>query len=170
MNVKFVKIEKKDTPTYPSVYEAGAIYFDENKKQIMLGQGTAIPTTYGGAVADASIMSEDGHSYLIIKDANDGDLVKLDLSQFADATAMASAIATKIENITAADAIVATASTAAGVKSTKIELKLNENQGDVSLSQDGTGLKAAVSLKESITVAGGPLADDIQDNWPTDAE
>lgn len=196
-NVKFIKITKKENPTYPSTYEAGAIYFDENKKQIMLGAGTATPTVYGGKVADATLVDKK----LTIKFSDGTADVVVDLSDVASATATATELAKKLETISGDEADGLHAISASKTDSTaKITLDIasGEDAGNVALTKTTTGLSASVdiptvtvtdveggtdtaakivdkkvhvdvALGKAITIAGGPLANNVQetgDSWP----
>lgn len=197
-NVKFIKVKSGSTFPTTGIIE-GAIYFDENAKQIKLGGANNAVTAYGGKVADATLVDKK----LTIK-FSDGtaDLV-VDLSDVASATAMAAALAKKIDTLTGdresgKHAIVTSVTGTTG----KVELDIatGSDAGNVVLTKTDTGLSASVdiptvtvpvtgvtngqdtkatltnkqvkvdvALTNAITVAGGPLADDIQDNWPADA-
>lgn len=198
-NVKFIKITKKENPTYPSTYTAGAIYFDENKKQIMLGAGTATPTVYVGKVADATLADKK----LTIKFSDGTADVVVDLSDVASATAMATELVKKLETISgdAADGKHAISASKTGIAAkVTLDIASGDDAGNVELTKTATGLSASVNiptvtvpvtgvengtdteakivnkkvhvdvaLGKAITIAGGPLANNVQetgDTWP----
>lgn len=194
-NVKFIKVKVGSTFPTTGIIE-GAIYFDENTKQIKLGGAANAVTTYGGKVADAVLEGD----CLIIKFSDGTPDLRFDFSDIASASemetrlkALETAIATKIDTLTSTDGIiavlkdgatgdvglnVATGTDAGNVtfKKTKTGLAANvnipvtgaANGQDTKATITGKQVKVDVSLTDAITVAGGPLADDIQDNWPTD--
>lgn len=203
-NVKFIKVKVGSTFPTTGIIE-GAIYFDENTKQIKLGGAANAVTTYGGKVADAIL--EGG--CLVIKFSDGTADLRFDFSDIASASemetrlkALETAIVTKMDTLVGdKDAVGNHAITASKTGTTGkvvLDIASGEDAGNVVLTKTKTGLAASVtipedtitgvtdgkdtkaalvnkkvkvdvSLTEAITVAGGPLADDIQDNWPTDA-
>lgn len=195
-NVKFIKVKVGSTFPTTGIIE-GAIYFDENTKQIKLGGAANAVTTYGGKVADAILEGD----CLVIKFSDGTADLRFDFSDIASASemetrlkALETAIATKIDTLTSTDGIidvlkdgttgdiglnVATGTDAGNVtlKKTKTGLAANvnipvtsaANGQDTKATITSKQVKVDVALTDAITVAGGPLADDIQDNWPTDA-
>ena len=197
-NVKFIKVRVGSTFPTTGIIE-GAIYFDENTKQIKLGGAANAVTTYGGKVADA-IYDEVAKTFTVKFSDGTKDIV-LDFSDCASAAEMASRLktiedtrATKIDTLQAGDNVISV-SKEGTTGTVGLKIATGSDAGNVALVKTRTGLAAGVSvpvkgvvdgadtkatlthtqvkvdvaLTDAITVAGGPLADDIQDNWPTDA-
>ena len=197
-NVKFIKVRVGSTFPTTGIIE-GAIYFDENTKQIKLGGAANAVTTYGGKVADA-IYDEVAKTFTVKFSDGTKDIV-LDFSDCASAAEMASrlktiedTLATKIDTLQAGDNVISV-SKEGTTGTVGLKIATGSDAGNVALVKTRTGLAASVSvpvkgvvdgadtkatltntqvkvdvaLTDAITVAGGPLADDIQDNWPTDA-
>ena len=198
VNVKFIKIKVGSTFPTTGIIE-GAIYFDENTKQIKLGGAANAVTTYGGKVADATY--DEAAKKFTVKFSDGTEDIVLNFSDCASASEMASrlktiedTLATKIDTLKAGDNVIvvskeettgtvglkiATGSDAGNVALVKtrtglaagvtVPVKGVVNGADTKATLTNTQVKVDVALTDAITVAGGPLADDIQDNWPTDA-
>lgn len=142
-NVKFFKGTCTDTTTY----EAGGIYFDLKTREIRLGKdGTTAYDAYGNGIKDATL----ANNKLTISFNNGKSDIVLDFSDIASAKVTMEVFSKLDERLKALE----TAAPKAG--------------NDISITEGTNAIN--VALKEDITVAGGPLADDIQDNWPSDPE
>lgn len=145
-NVKFIKIAQGSTA--PSTYVDGAIYFDENSKQIKLGTGTATPTVYGGSIADVAMGTGAQSDALIITYSDGRKPLTFDFSDIASA----SEIEKRLKALEAK----------APVAGHDVKI------GKLSDDDDVADNAISVALSENIAVAGGPLADDVlNDTWPT---
>lgn len=150
-NVKFFKGTCQPTTDYI----AGGIYFDSSTREIRLGRGgVGAYDAYGNGIKDA-VLAENKLT-ISFHDTTKSDIV-LDFSDIASAKVTMAVFGKLDERLKALE----TAAPKAG-KDIKI--------GDGS-EQDKTSIN--VALGEDITVAGGPLADNIVesgDTWPwTDA-
>lgn len=148
-NVKFFKGTCTDTTTY----EAGGIYFDLNTREIRLGKdGTTAYDAYGNGIKDVVLAG----NILTISfyDATKKSIV-LDFSDIASATD------TGLKFKELADKIAA------------LEAKAHVAGKDIDITEGTNAITINVALGEDITVAGGPLANNIVesgDTWPwTDA-
>lgn len=153
-NVKFFK---GDLTNYAKEYEAGGIYFDSASREIRLGNGgtgAAGYTAYGNGIKDAVLAADK--LTISFHDTTKSDIV-LDFSDIASASG------TTIKFKELADKI------------TALEAKAPEAGNDIKIGGKTAGDTTSinVALGEDITVAGGPLADNIVesgDTWPwTDA-
>ena len=199
-NVKFIKVKEGATFPTTGIIE-GAIYFDENTKQIKLGGASNAITTYGGKVADALLEGDA----LVIKFSDGTADLRFDFSDIASASqmevrlqALETAIAKKIETL-AGDTeggkhAISTSKTGTTGKVT-LDIASGANAGNVTLTKTATGLaanvdipvtgvvngkdtkavvtdkkvKVDVALSNDVTIAGGPLANNVQeagDTWP----
>lgn len=142
-NVKFFKGICTDT----TKYEAGGIYFDLKTREIRLGKdGTTAYDAYGNGIKDVVLA---GNILTIsFHDATKKSIV-LDFSDIASATD------TGLKFKELADKIAA------------LEAKAPIAGNDISITEGTNAIN--VALKDDITVAGGPLADNIVesgDAWP----
>ena len=203
-NVKFIKVKVGSTFPTTGIIE-GAIYFDENTKQIKLGGAANAVTTYGGKVADAML---DGDC-LVIKFSDGTADLRFDFSDIASASemekrlkAVGTTLATKVDRLNGdgIDGKYAITTTKTGTTGkVALDIAYGENSGNVVLTKTITGLaanvefpiigvvdgqdtkatvtdqevKVDVALSKDVTIAGGPLANNVQetgDTWPwTDA-
>lgn len=150
-NVKFFKGTCTDT----TKYEAGGIYFDLKTREIRLGKdGTTAYDAYGNGIKDVVLA---GNVLTISFHDTTKKSIVLDFSDIASATD------TGLKFKELADKIAA------------LEAKAPEPGNDIKIggktADDKTSIN--VALGEDITVAGGPLANNIVesgDTWPwTDA-
>ena len=143
-NVKFIKIKADSTSTVN--YEEGAIYFDEKLKQIKLGQAEGKFTAYGGAIADVKMGTGAQSDALIITYSDGRDPLTFDFSDIASA----SEIEKRLKALEAKAPV-------AGHDIKIGKLKDGDDVADNAIS---------VALSSDIVVAGGPLADDVLNDWP----
>lgn len=150
-NVKFFKGICTDT----TKYEAGGIYFDLKTREIRLGKdGTTAYDAYGNGIKDVVLA---GNILTIsFHDATKKSIV-LDFSDIASATDTGLKFKELADKIAALEA--------------KAPIAGNDIKIGGKTADDKTSIN--VALGEDITVAGGPLADNIVesgDTWPwTDA-
>ena len=141
-NVKFFKGTCTDT----TKYVAGGIYFDSVSREIRLGNGgigAAGYTAYGNHIKDAVFSGG-----ILTISYYDKDSVSLNFNDLASAEATMKAFEALDNKI---------------AKSTPIK------GNDIAIGEGTTeGTSINVALGKEITVAGGPLADDVQDNWPAE--
>ena len=150
-NVKFFK---GDLSAYTGNYEAGGIYFDSSTREIRLGKGgVGAYDAYGNGIKDATLENNK----LTISFNNGKSDIVLDFSDIASAKVTMAVFSKLDERLKALE----TAAPKAGN-----DIKIGGKTAD-----DKTSIN--VALGEDITVAGGPLADNIVesgDAWPwTDA-
>lgn len=149
-NVKFFK---GDLSAYTGDYEVGGIYFDSSTKRIRLGKGNKDYDVYGSNISDATL----ANNKLTISFNNGKTDIVLDFSDIASAK-MTMAVFSKLDE-----------------RLTALETAAPEAGNDIKIGGKTVGDTTSinVALGEDITVAGGPLADNIVesgDTWPwTDA-
>lgn len=139
-NVKFIKIGKESTKVIES-YNDGAVYFDEKNQLIILGNGTATPAI-NMKVSDASYVNDK--LTIVVS----GKPITLDFSDIASA----SEIEKRLKALEAK----------APVAGHDVKI------GKLSDDDDVADNAISVALSSDIVVAGGPLADDILNDWPSD--